>query len=69
MDDDGILPEIGLSNYPPIPDLSFDVNGVKKQIFNLNPNKACGPDNLSPRILKLFADELSPVLTILFQQS
>ena len=69
VDDDGILPEIGLSNYPPIPDLSFDVNGVKKQILNLNPNKACGPDNLSPRTLKLLADELSPVLTFLFQQS
>ena len=70
VDDDGILPEIGLSNYPdPDPDLSFDVNGVKKQILNLNPNKACGPDNLSPRILKLLADELSPVLTFLFQQS
>ncbi|PFX29786.1 hypothetical protein AWC38_SpisGene5395 [Stylophora pistillata] len=52
VDDDGILPEIGLSDYLPIPYLSFDVNGVKKQICNLNPNKACGPDNLSPRILK-----------------
>ena len=52
VDDDGILPEIGQSDYPPIPYLSFYVNGVKKQICNLNPNKACGPDNLSPRILK-----------------
>lgn len=69
MDDDGVLPEIGLSDYPPIPYLSFYVNGVKKQICNLNPNKPGGPDNLSPRILKLLANELSPVLTFLFQQS
>ena len=67
--DDGILPELGLSNYPPIPNLSFDVNGVMKQICNLNPNKACGPDNLSLRILKLLANDLSPALTFLFQQS
>ena len=40
-----------------------------KQICNLNPNKACGPDNLSPRILKLLADDLSPAPTFLFQQS
>ena len=67
--DDGILPGIGISNYPTIPNLSFHVNGVKKQLSNLNPNKACGPDNLSPRILKLLADDLSPILTFIFQQS
>ena len=35
----------------------------------MNVNKACGPDNLLPRILKLLADELSSLLTFHFQQS
>ena len=35
----------------------------------LNRNKAHGPDELSPQLLKLVAEELAPTLTIIFQQS
>ena len=29
--------------------------GVKKVIYNLQPNKVCGPDQLLPRVLKELA--------------
>ena len=40
-----------------------------KQLKSLNPYKSCGPDNLSPMILKELADILAGPLTTLFQKS
>ena len=39
------------------------------RLDDIDPNKAHGPDELSPRLLKLVAEELPPTLTIIFQQS
>jgi len=36
---------------------------------NLNPNKAAGPDNWSPKVLKEMAEQLCIPLTILFRKS
>ena len=36
---------------------------------NLNPNKACGPDGIGPRVLKELADEVTPALAVLFNSS
>jgi hypothetical protein len=36
---------------------NITTNGITKLLKNLNPYKAQGPDNLSPRILKELADE------------
>ena len=69
VQDDGLLHDVGSSVFTNITNLIFDINGVKKQLNELNANKACGPDNLSPRVLKLLADELSLPLTFIFQQS
>ena len=60
---DGVLP------FESIPSLSIDECGVLSQLRRLNPNKAHGPDELSPQLLKLVAEELAPALTIIFQQS
>ena len=43
--------------------------GVLKQLQKLNPNKSQGPDNVSPRILKELAEDISPYLTLLFKKS
>jgi hypothetical protein len=40
---------------------NITTNGIIKLLKNLNPYKAQGPDNISPRILKELADEISPV--------
>ena len=43
--------------------------GVSKLLRKLNPHKASGPDFIPARILKDMADEISPLLTIIFQRS
>ena len=59
----------GVSPFESIPSLSIDACGVLSQLRRLNPSKAHGPDELSPQLLKLVAEELAPALTIIFQQS
>lgn len=63
------IPDKGVSPYPSIPDLIIHHEGVVKQLKQLNPSKASGPDEIPPRLLKTVAEELAPVLTFLFQQS
>jgi hypothetical protein len=43
---------------------SFDItcNGITKLLKQLNPYKAPGPGNISPRILKELATDISPLL-------
>ena len=59
----------GMSPFESIPSHSIDACGVLSQLIRLNPNKAHRPDELTPQLLKLVAEELAPVLTIIFQQS
>jgi hypothetical protein len=56
-------------NRPKLENINITVPGVEKLLKNLDPTKACGPDNLSPRVLKEVAVELAPALTFLFQAS
>ena len=58
-----------MSPFESIPSLSIDACGALSQLRRLNPNKAYGPDELSPKLLKLVAEELAPALTIILQQS
>ena len=58
-----------MSPLESIPSLSIDACGVVSQLRQSNPNKALGPDELSPHLLKLVAEELAPALKIIFQQS
>ena len=57
------------SYYPDIGHLHIRRPGVAKQLSNLNSSKACGPDELPPKLLMLVADEIAPALAFLFQQS
>ena len=57
----------GVSPFESISSLSIDACGVLSQLRWLNPNKAHGPDDLSPQLLKLVEEELAPALTIIFQ--
>ncbi|XP_072182188.1 uncharacterized protein [Diadema setosum] len=63
------LPSKDQSPYLPIGHLHFDRRGVEKQLQQLNPSKASGPDEIPPKLLKLMAHEIAPVLSFLFQQS
>jgi hypothetical protein len=64
------IPPLGCSELPeflPAPDtpLIIEPYQVYKKLCTLQPFKACGPDNITPRILKEFAHEFAePVATI-----
>ena len=62
-------PGPNLPDYPSCGDISITEDGVRKLLLNLNPNKACGPDGISPRLLKMVAEELTPALTLLYRIS
>ena len=47
----------------------FTEHDVFQIISTLDGNKACGPDNVSPRVLKMCAEEIAPSLSSLFNLS
>lgn len=56
-------------DIPPMEEILISEEGVKKQLHNLNPYKATGPDGIGPRVLKELADELAPAIATLFRSS
>ena len=42
---------------------------MRKLFYNLSPGKAAGPNNISPHVLKELAEEVAPILTLIFQSS
>ena len=55
--------------YPYISDINIEVHGVVKLLTNLSINKASGPDNIANKVLKACAEELTPVMSHIFQLS
>ena len=49
--------------------LQTDEGEVRRLMKNCNPKKAPGPDGVSPRILKLCADQLSYIFSVIFNLS
>ena len=47
--------------HPPMPPITITVQGVDKLLTGLNPNKAQGPDEISPRLLKELHTEIAPI--------
>ena len=52
-----------------MPDITISVAGIDKLLKNLQPNKAAGPDDLRPTVLKELHHEISPILQVIFQVS
>ena len=50
-------------------DIVLSVSDVQEVLTNLDPNKACGPDNIPGRLLKITAAVISPSLCRLFNMS
>ena len=63
------IPKLAPSVYSDIPFFEIGIDGVVKQLKNLNQNKATGPDELPARVLKETAAEIAPIITHIFQQS
>ena len=49
--------------------INISVEGVDKLLNRLSPNKAAGPDEISPKILKELHHEIAPILTKIFNLS
>ena len=59
--------QIEISKYHPKIEISS--SGIKALIDGLDASKAPGPDNISPRLLKLIPDEESRCLKLIFETS
>jgi hypothetical protein len=57
------------NDYPQLPTINVYQDGVVKLLRELLENKAPGPDGLTPKVLKMCADELAPALTSIFNKS
>jgi hypothetical protein len=52
---------------PKMPSIQISVTGVMKQLkLTAQPTKACGPDNISPRVLKELHQAIAPILADIF---
>lgn len=52
-----------------MPDIQVCTKGIEKLLKNLKTDKAAGPDQISPILLKELHNEVSPIVQILFQLS
>ena len=55
--------------YPDMEQITVTDEGVRKLLQKSNPRKASGPDMVPARLLKECSEELSPILTIIFNKS
>ena len=63
------IPDKGPSPHPEMPHISIHNPGILNLLSNLNPHKACGPDNIHSRVLKELREHTAPILTLLFTKS
>ena len=67
-DDNTPLPQLEPSQHS-FQFINISIQDVKDVLKNLNVSKSCGPDLISPRLLKEGADILARSLCILFNRS
>ena len=57
------------TDTPPLADIDIQEGTVKSKILNLKTNKATGPDEVAPRLLRMLGETVAPPLTSLFRSS
>ena len=60
---------IDLSNITQMSDIQFKPEEIFKKLINLKISKSPGPDQIHPRVLKEIANEISPLLCTIFNNS
>ena len=68
-EDTSTMPDKEPSPRSEMPDIEVNWKGVHKLLKGLKTFKATGPDSIPAFILKAAADQLAPILTILYQTS
>jgi hypothetical protein len=67
--DEDEIPPLGPDEVSELSQIRFNVTTVKEVLAGLNPNKAKGPDNISPRVLKECSETIAPTLARLYNFS
>ena len=57
------------SQFPVLDNINITLNGITKLLKDLKPNTSPGPDNLGPRLLKELAEDIAPLLLMIFHKS
>ena len=55
--------------FPVIEDIDITLNQTVKLLKDLNPTKSPRPDNLSPKVLKEIANDVGPLLLLIYRKS
>ncbi|KAI0221088.1 hypothetical protein LSAT2_027493 [Lamellibrachia satsuma] len=63
------VPNLGTCKYSVLPDITVCETGMRKLLEAVKPHKATGPDAIPARVLKDYAAEIAPVLTLIYQSS
>ena len=63
------IPNKGDSPYPDLHEITIHPDGVRKLLQNINAHKATGPDNIPGQLLKEVAQEVTPILSLIFSAS
>ena len=56
-------------DFPVMDDINITENGIRKLLKDLDPSKSPGPHNLGPRVLKELADDIAPILLLIYRRS
>ena len=49
--------------------INITLNGITNLLEDLKPHKSPGPDNLGPQLLKELAEDIAPLLLMIFRKS
>ena len=52
-----------------MPEICINQNGIIKLLSNLRPDKAAGPDEIRPIVLKELRLEIAPIIQLIFERS
>ena len=63
------LPTLPVATHPSLPEIGITEHRVFTLLSQIDPHKACGPDNIPAQVLQELAQELTPIITHLFKQS
>ena len=63
------IPQNLKCKYPLMPEIRTDENGILKLLSNLKVDKAAGPDDIKPIVLKELRKAITPVINAIFEKS
>ena len=63
------IPENIKYKYPVMPEITISSKGILKLLSNLKTDKAAGPDDIKPLVLKELGNVITPVVKAIFEKS